>query len=303
MYDKIIREICQELNIKYTYLSKDWIIKLTKDDKVAYLSYNKFPLDNHPLGLIMDDKYALYDVLKDLNIPVCTHHIFYNENNNFPYAKGCHTKEDLLRIFDEFNNDVVIKPNNGAMGLDVFHITDKNKLISQVKKLLVKNFSISICPYYHIKNEYRIIILDNEIKLIYKKINPRVIGDGKSTLKELLVKFNPYYFKEIDVPNIIPNSNEEYVYDFHFNLSKGSIATTDIDKKLSEKLTSIAKEVTNKTGIRFASVDIVETTDNCILVLEVNSGVTIDKAISFIPNGYEVAKNIYKEAIIKLMNE
>ncbi|MBQ1645337.1 MAG: hypothetical protein II052_00415, partial [Prevotella sp.] len=39
--------------------------------------------------------------------------------------------------------------------------------------------------YRHIKNEYRAIVLDNEIKLLYKKINPTVIGDGSSTLKEL----------------------------------------------------------------------------------------------------------------------
>ena len=33
MFHKIIEEICQESNINYTYLSKDWIIKLTKDNK------------------------------------------------------------------------------------------------------------------------------------------------------------------------------------------------------------------------------------------------------------------------------
>ena len=53
----------------------------------------------------------------------------------------------------------------------------------------------------------------------------------------------------------------------------------------------------------FASIDIFETIDNKFLVLEANSGVTINKAINFIPNGYEITKSIYKEAINKMFSE
>ena len=37
MYNKIIKEICDELNIKYTFLSKDWITKLEYNNKIKYL--------------------------------------------------------------------------------------------------------------------------------------------------------------------------------------------------------------------------------------------------------------------------
>ena len=286
MFYELIKEICKELNIEYTILSKDWIIKLEKDNKVKYLTGNKFDLNGHAIGNIMDDKYALYEILNNLNIPVCEHNIFYAENNHQDYAIGCNKKEDIINCFHKYNEDVVVKPNKGSMGIGVY--------------LLIKNYSISICPYYHIKNEYRVIVLDNEIKLIYKKINPIVIGDGKSTLKELLIKFNSNYYIDKEIPNIIPKKNEIYTYDFHFNLSKGSIATIDIDYDTKEKICQLALEVSKKVGITFASIDIIETTDNKLLVLEANSGVTINKAINFIPNGYNVAKNIYKEAIIKM---
>lgn len=45
MFHEIIKEICQELNIKYTYLSKDWIVKLEYNNKVKYLAGNKFDLN------------------------------------------------------------------------------------------------------------------------------------------------------------------------------------------------------------------------------------------------------------------
>ena len=144
--------------------------------------------------------------------------------------------------------------------------------------------------------------LKKYIKLIYKKINPTVIGDGKSSLKELLTKFNNNYYSDKDIPHIIPKTNEIYTYDFHFNLSKGSIASLNIEDNIKEKISKIAIDVSTKVGIRFASIDIIETTDNELLVIEANSGVTINKAIDFIPNGYEIAKEIYKEVIIKMFD-
>lgn len=297
MFHEIIKEISEELNIKYTYLSKDWIIKLEYNNKVKYLAGNKFDLNPHALGLIMDDKYAFYDTLKNLNLPVCIHHIFYAPNNKYSYATGCNTYEEIFKYFNLYHQDIVVKVNNGSLGMDVYHITDKETLIKTLNKLFIKNYSISICPYYHIKHEYRTIVLNNEIKIIYKKISPTITGDGIHSIKELLQEFNYPYFKNKELSEKILSKGEKYTYDWHFNLSRGSIATTEINSDLKNKIINLALTTAKKTGIVFASIDIIETIDNELLVLEANSGVTIDKAINFLPDGYNIAKNIYKEAI------
>ena len=303
MFKNLVKEICKELDIKYTFLSKNWITKLEKNNQVRYLSGNKFDLNGHALGNIMDDKYATYEVLNNLNIPVCHHIIFYRENNLNPFAIDCHTKEDLLTCFNKYNSNVVIKPNRGSMGLGVYHITNVNDLYEKTNLLFKDNYSISMCPFYNIKNEYRVIILDNEIKLLFKKINPVVIGDGKSTLKELLIKFNKGYYSNIDIPNVIPKKDEVYPYDFKFNLSRGSIASTDIDNNLKNEISKLALNVSKKVGITFASIDIIETNNHELLVMEINSGVTIDKVTKYIKNGRNIAKEIYKEALIKMFEK
>lgn len=300
MFHQIIKEISEELNIDYTLLSKDWIIKLVKDNQVKYIADNKFDLNPHALGLILDDKYAFYDTLKKLNLPVCTHHIFYRPNNKHDFAKDCNSYQEIYKYFEIYHHDIVIKINNGSQGMNVYHITNKDILKKTLDKLFRENFSISLCPYYKIKNEYRVIILNNQIKLIYKKIRPVVYGDGLSTIKELLIKFNPFYFKDKNLPNTILKKDEEYIYDWRFNLSKGSIASNDIDSNLEEKLSSLALSVSKETGIIFASIDIIELSNGNLLVLEANSGVTINASINFLDNGYQIAKNIYKEAIIEL---
>ena len=97
MFQKLIKEICHELNIKYKVLSKKWIIRLEKEDKVRYLSGNKFDLNGHAIGNMLDDKYAFYDTLKYLGIPVCEHKIFYHENNQL--EEYCLLLILLLQLF------------------------------------------------------------------------------------------------------------------------------------------------------------------------------------------------------------
>ena len=60
---KMIYEICREKGISFSLVSKDWIMILEKDHKVRYLCGYKFGLNDHAIGNVCDDKYALYEVL------------------------------------------------------------------------------------------------------------------------------------------------------------------------------------------------------------------------------------------------
>ena len=193
-FKEIIKEICTEDNIKYKFLSKDWVIMLEKDGKTRFISGYKFDLNSHGIGLIADDKYALYEVLKSKNIPVIEHKIVYNKMNNLDYAIGCNTYEYVKEYFEKNNNNIVIKPNDGTCGKNVFNVTDVNEIDIVLDKIFLKNYSISMCPFYKIKHEYRAIMLDGENKLLYTKYLPIVTGDGNKTIRQLLLDFNYDYF-------------------------------------------------------------------------------------------------------------
>ena len=61
----IVKEICDEENIKYTLLSRDWIIRLEKNDKIAYIVGTRFSINSITSVSIASDKYATYEVLKE----------------------------------------------------------------------------------------------------------------------------------------------------------------------------------------------------------------------------------------------
>ena len=278
-FKEIIKEICIEDNINCKFLSKDWVIMLEKDGKTRFISGYKFDSNSHALGLIADDKYALYEVLKSKNIPIIEHKIVYNKTNNLDYAIGCNTYEYVKEYFHKNNENIVIKPNEGTCGKNVFNITDVNEIDIILDKIFLKNFSISICPFYKIKHEYRAIMLDGENALLYAKYLPVVTGDGNKSIRQLLLDFNYDYFvnklKDSKYDEVLPK-NKTFEYNWKFNLSQGSIAKKVNDKILQDRLIKIAKQVCNEINLKFGSVDIIETTDNELLVLEVNSGVMLE---------------------------
>lgn len=303
---RIIKQIALENNLSYEVLSCDLIIKLTKDNKIRYINGYKFGLNSHSLGLILDDKYATYELLNSLNIKVCKHHILFRPNNHNSYAKNYNSFKYCYDLFLKYNKNVILKVNNGTCGDEVYHITTKNKLKKIYNYLLKYNFSISLCPYYNVKNEYRVILLNNEIKIIYEKINPVVIGNGKDKLIDLLKEFNINYFsnknnlkKKINYNKILKN-NEEFIYDFKFNLSKGSIINEDILKETKTIVSKMAKDVSKKINLGFGSIDIIKTIDNKYYVLEINSGVMIENYIKLTTDGYNKAKKVYEEAVLEM---
>lgn len=288
----VIKEICDENNIEFNLVSKNWIMILKKDNKIRYISGYKFDLNPQSSGLICDDKYALYDTLKMLDLPIIEHKIVFKN----------YDLEEIYEYAEKYNNNLVIKSNTGTCGNNMYHITSKEEIKTKIDLLLTNNYSISICPFYNIKDEYRTIILDNEVELFYGKKRPIVLGDGKKTIKELLCDFNYEYFSKIEDNNLnkVLDNNQEYIYNWQHNLSKGSIPFKIEDIELRNKITSLALKTFKTLNLSFASVDIVELVTGEIMILEINSGVMIDKYAHYMPDGKEICKKIYSKAINKM---
>ena len=64
-FQSIIKEICDEKDIRFELLSKDWIIKLSKNNHTEYIIGMKFPNNSYTSSTICKDKYATYQVLSD----------------------------------------------------------------------------------------------------------------------------------------------------------------------------------------------------------------------------------------------
>lgn len=290
-FNKIIKQICQEKNIQYQELSDDWIIKLKKENKNRFLVGYKFDLNTQATAEICNDKFALYAVLDSEEIPVIKYNILFKNE-----------EDRLKKYFEEYNQNVVLKPNNGTCGNNVLHICDYNELKDEYNRLISKCYSVDICPYYEIESEYRVIYLPDK-QHIYKKVRPIIIGDGVHTVKELLIDFNREYFsKEENLKNesisaeYIPKLGEIVEYEWRFNLSKGA-KIADVEDEEKDVLMSIVNKIVEVIGVKFVSIDIVKLANNQYMVMEINSGVMMENLIKLKDDGEKIAKELYGEAI------
>ena len=94
----------------------------------------------------------------------------------------------------------------------------------------------------------------------------------------------------------VPEHNEKVLLNWKHNLGQGASAEVVEGDVLKNKLTSFAKQVSELLKIKFASIDIIETSGK-FKILEINGGIMMEKFSASSPENYQIAKGIYFDAI------
>ena len=95
-FNKIIKKIGEELGIKVTLLSDDWLTILEKDNKIHYIQGYKFDLNNHGIGNILDDKGLFFDLLRYKKIPIIEHLVIFQDYDKKKVLDYLATKIKIL---------------------------------------------------------------------------------------------------------------------------------------------------------------------------------------------------------------
>lgn len=293
--ESIILEICKDNDIKFESFCDGYCYRLSKNNKFTLIYDNIFEENNSVTYKILKDKAAVYEILSKDKIPAVEHFYFNPQNNELDEFYTI--ANTLLKKYKK----LVLKYNEGMSGNCVF-LVDNEKDLKEKSNLILDRYSaITISPFYEIKHEYRVIFLNNEIKLIFDKIRPSVIGDEKSTISELVKKKYTNNIKpdETIKSNYIPNLNEAVLLSWRHNLNFGANPKELKDENVFKILQKIALDSAKTLKIKFASIDIIETADNKYKVLEINGSVTTGKFASFSKENYEKAKAIYQQVILE----
>ena len=259
-FQEIIKEICDENNIKFELISKNWIIKLEKNNLIRYIVGMRFPLNDYASAFICNDKYATYEALTNAKIPIVEHKLIYNKKFIKKEISDLENEAEIEKYVKKYDR-VVVKDNMGTEGINVFLCNNTEDVLDALSKIFELRQTAVISPFLKIANEYRCICIDDECKLVFEKI--RQSGEWRH------------------------------------NLSNGAIARIVYDEKMRGEVAQFALNVMRKLNLRFASVDLIRV-NNEISVLEVNSGVCMSKFMRQVDGGRKNKKNIYCEAIKKM---
>ena len=112
-----------------------------------------------------------------------------------PYGKIVYTEEDAIEAAKDIGYPVVIKPQNGNQGKGVSLNLKKPRDIIEAFTL-AKAYSTGIIVEKHIKgNHYRILVVNGQFCCASERIPAHVVGDGISSIKELVNRVNQDPFR------------------------------------------------------------------------------------------------------------
>lgn len=294
-----------------------------KNGNQTFFSRTKFNLNGFGSSNIAKDKGSSSFFLKHFGYQVPEGKTFFNENL-------C-SKIATLRDIDEgfsyakyLGFPVIVKPLNLSEGKLVAKVYNKREYYQVAKKILQITTGF-IVERFHIGNDYRILVLDHEVIAAYQRIPLFIVGDGKSTILELLQQKQQALMKigrkiidiadfrikrklqrqKLTFSSILPQDKIIYLLD-NANLSTGGEAI-DVSENIHPDFEKLAIHVTKDMGLRLAGVDVI-TTDitkpmEDYTIIEVNSAPGLSNYASIGEAQIQRVEKIYFKIITAMENQ
>ena len=174
-----VNEICAEEGIKLSSYSYDWAFCLRKDQKRAFILGYQFGLNPSSVQQVCNDKNIASEVLKEEDIP-SVYHACFMAPSMLQYTGGKGSWKALLELE---KGTLVCKDNYGTGGNLVFKVRTQAELEKAASDIYKSSEAMAVCRYEDIQSEYRLVVLDGEIRLAFSKIRPSLTGDGDLFIK------------------------------------------------------------------------------------------------------------------------
>lgn len=298
---KIIHEICSEHKIEIKSFSHEWILQLNANNRMMLIYGYRFPNNNAAIEQICNDKAALSNILEAHKIAHVPHHLFFSPMQT-QYVSAAGNWSEMQKLLQQYKT-IICKTNNGTGGKDVYKVSSNKELEFSTHIIFSKSRTLSISPYRNIRAEYRVIIVNSNVGIIYEKRRPTVIGNGIDSIQHLIEQDSSLYDIEIDkeLDTLrIPAKSEIVEISWKHNLGQGAHPEIVTDPQKQKELTELALSCSVLLDANFMSIDIVD--DECGLeVLEINSGVMMENLAKESSQYYAMAKSVYEKAILRYL--
>lgn len=295
-----------------------------KNGKKSAFSQTKFNINGFGSAELVKDKaYANY-FLQKFGYRVTEGKTFFSE-------KLCHKFPKLRNIHDGCNYTkslgfpVIVKPLNLSQGILVTKVYSPEEYYDVAEKIFQINTGLIIEKFYT-GNDYRIVVLDQQVLATYQRIPLFVIGNGKSTILQLLenkqeifiqagrkkiIKLDDFRIlqklqrQNLDFQSILPQDQKIYLLD-NANLSSGGEAI-DFSENIHPDFQNLAIKITQDIGLRLAGVDIL--TDDITkplddyTLLEINGSPSLSHYAASGEIAAKRVENLYLKILTLLEND
>lgn len=250
----ITHEICTRNGIEFESLFENWLLRLEKNGVAKWIVGYQVGLNSAASLGITRDKALTYNVLARASIPAVPHYLIKS------------IADDAVRLRASTplaeNIPYLLKPLKGSGGEGFLRRENLQEVVAAASESIEKELAIS--PFLAIASESRLIMLDDELLLAFKKSKPKIIND---------------------VPM--------------FNLSQGAIPR---EFSPEASVVMLAINAMKECGLRLAAVDVVSLHSGEILILELNNSFSLDRYAGLSDEKYREVSEVYEKIISKLFD-
>ena len=323
----VLEKIAPKIGAK-VIMEPNWNIVgqiIFKNGRQRYFRYSS--TDLNPLGaalLAKDKDYANY-FMNSMGYPSIEGRTFYSKD----WAVAIGSDQGIDAAFEyakTLSLPVIVKPNSGSQGSGVFLVRTKQEFYKGLRAIFKKE-NVALVQRYMQGRDYRIVVLDDEVVAAYERVPLSVVGNGKSTIQELLeAKAKKFVGSsrdiriQIDDPRIVhkvraqglcmtstPKKGEQIFLLENSNLSTGGEAI-DVLEVLHPSYKKIAISLTKDMGLRLCGVDMMVSRDitqemarlQGVHILEINASPGLDHYAKSGVKQREIVESIYFKVLQKL---
>jgi D-alanine-D-alanine ligase-like ATP-grasp enzyme len=289
-----------------------------KNGKKSVFSHAKLNINGFASAELAKDKAHSNFFLKQFGYRVTEGKTFFSDQM---CAKIAHPRniDDGFHYAQSMGFPVIVKPLNLSQGILVTKVHNREEYYDVANKIFQIKSGLIVEKFYG-GNDYRIVVLDDEVITAYQRIPLCVVGDGISNVLELLqqkqekilntgrrnvIKFDDFRISQklktqnLDWDSVIPNHHTVYLLD-SANLSSGG-EVVDFSETIHPDFQKLAINITKDMGLRLAGVDIL--TDNITMpmvdytLIEVNGSPGLNH---YAASGEVAAKRV-EELYLKIL--
>ncbi len=243
-----------------------------------------YPQNNATASTLASDKHFTNMILEDAGLPTLGGEYFFLHDRHRAHRPAGHEREDAIGYLNELGGTAFVKPLLGSRG-DFAQSLHGEAQLGRYFDEVSKYYDAVLIQPLVAGREYRIFLLDDEIVYSARKYPPSVLGDGTSSIRDLLIAhdralrsrgLSPASVDRDASLDAVLAKGECWEIPGRTNLSAGG--TMVIEAPPSDAASALARKAARTLGLRVAAVDLftdIGGDPKAIGIIEVNSNPSI----------------------------
>lgn len=292
-----------------------------KSGRKRYFRYSS--IDLNPLGasdIAKDKDYANFFMEKMGYRIIPKSKTFFSDE----WAEAIHSPRRTIDAAYQYackiGFPVIVKPNSGSRGVGVARVYTKREFYRAMKTIFMHD-RIALVQHPVEGRDYRIVVLDKKVISAYERIPLSVVGNGRSTVEQLLsakqkrfiasgrdtqIRADDARISEklahqgLSRESVLGEKEQVYLLD-NANLSTGG-DSVDVTEKVHPAFRRLAVKLTRDMGLRLSGVDLMIRGDITqkaqeYWILEINAAPGLDHYAKSGKAQEQIVERLYLEVL------